>query len=61
MTFVIVVGWVIFTLIVVKLLYSVSRFIYSVYLIAALGHSLDLRRYGPWAGKNNTQHYFVVS
>lgn len=49
MTFVIVVGWVIFTLIVVKLLYSVSRFIYSVYLIAALGHSLDLRRYGPWA------------
>ncbi|XP_057374325.1 very-long-chain 3-oxoacyl-CoA reductase-like isoform X1 [Daphnia carinata] len=49
MTFVISVGWIIFTLIAIKLLYSVYHFINSIYLIASLGHSLDLRRYGPWA------------
>ncbi|KAI9556830.1 hypothetical protein GHT06_016622 [Daphnia sinensis] len=49
MTFVISVGWFIFTLIVIRLLYCVYSFINSVYLIASLGHCHDLRRYGPWA------------
>lgn len=55
MIFAISVGWIIFILLITKLLYSLCNFIYSVYLAAALGHSLDLRRYGPWAGKDETQ------
>jgi hypothetical protein len=48
---VLVVGWIVLGLLGFKVLYSLCNFIYCVKLSAALGHSLDLRRYGPWAGK----------
>jgi hypothetical protein len=46
-----VIGWIALVMLAIKVLYSFSSFLYSVKLSAALGHSLDLRRYGPWAGK----------
>ncbi|XP_046643873.1 very-long-chain 3-oxoacyl-CoA reductase-like [Daphnia pulicaria] len=46
---VLVVGWIVLGLLGLKVLYSLFNFIYCVKLSAALGHSLDLRRYGPWA------------
>ena len=50
--FVVVIGWIVLLLLGAKALYSVYHFAYSVYLSSAFGHSLDPRRYGPWAGKN---------
>jgi hypothetical protein len=48
---ILVIGWIVLVLLGIKVFYNLSHFIYSVKLSAALGHSLDLRRYGPWAGK----------
>ncbi len=51
-----VIGWIVLGLLGLKVLYSLFNFIYCVKLSAAFGHSLDLRRYGPWAGK-----YYIVA
>lgn len=59
-----VMGWVILALLGAKVVYNIGHFLYSVYLAAPLGHNLDLRNYGPWAGEygvKNTLNLFEIN
>lgn len=44
------IGWVFLAALAAKIVYNIGHFFYSVYLAATLGHNLDPRKYGPWAG-----------
>ena len=45
-----VAGWVTLVALTVKSLYNLSIFIYTTFLGRLLGHGIDLRKCGPWAG-----------
>lgn len=44
------IGLVTLTILVLKSIYNLVHFFYSVYLASVLGFNIDPRQYGPWAG-----------
>ena len=48
-----ILGWLVVLFIGIKSLYNVCHFFYATWLGHLLGHSIDLRKCGPWAGTEN--------
>lgn len=46
-----VTGWVALAIFTAKVVYNISHFCYTTFLGRLLGHGIDLRKCGPWAGK----------
>ncbi len=45
-----ILGWIVTIFIGAKSVYNICHFVYTTWLGHLLGHSIDLRKCGPWAG-----------
>ena len=54
-----IVGLITVLVVTLKSLYNVGHFVYTTFLGALLGHNIDLRKCGPWAGNLNILYPFI--
>jgi len=63
MTWIEIVGLLTVILVVVKSLYNLGHFVYTTFLGRLLGHGIQVRKCGPWAGNSKpfSVYQFEVS